>query len=165
MKRTIVAASCLLMTACGTGTAAPEPGAPPAAPSGAATRVLDGDALQRLKANAGVTLQWIGWNQRGTAFVRENGGTLRLTASQAAASGPGRLLLDGVVTEIGTDYFVFDGRITIADTPEIGRGCQAERSDWRFAVTQNRPYWRLRQFEWCDRLTDYIDIYFPGTRP
>ena len=24
----------------------------------------------------------------------------------------------------------------------------------------NRRYWRMREFEWCDRLTDYIDIYF-----
>ena len=32
--------------------------------------------------------------------------------------------------------------------------------DWHFAITQGRPYYRLREFEWCDGLTDYIDLYF-----
>jgi hypothetical protein len=41
----------------------------------------------------------------------------------------------------------------------MGRRCE-QTGEWRFAVTQNRKYWRLRQFEWCDYLTDYIDIYF-----
>ena len=63
------------------------------------------------------------------------------------------------MTEIGADYFVFDGTIRIADTPDAGRRCEADKV-WHFAVTQNRPYWRLREFEWCDGLTDYIDIYF-----
>jgi len=27
-------------------------------------------------------------------------------------------------------------------------------------VTQNRRYWRIRTFEWCDDLTDYVDVYF-----
>jgi hypothetical protein len=31
---------------------------------------------------------------------------------------------------------------------------------WHFAVMQNRPYWRLREFDWCEDLTDYVDIYF-----
>ena len=49
--------------------------------------------------------------------------------------------------------------IRIADAPDPGRMCEATKS-WHFAVTQNRRYYRLREFEWCDGLTDYIDIYF-----
>lgn len=81
-----------------------------------------------------------------------------LTAAQAK-TGEGRLVMDGQVTEIGSDYFIFRGTIRIEDAPDPGRRCEATK-DWRFAVTQNRPYWRLREFEWCDGLTDYIDIYF-----
>jgi hypothetical protein len=137
---------------------------PPPAATPQGTRVLDKDAAAKLVNNAGLTLQWIGWDRRGTAYARFDGDVLRLTGRQSSEDGAGQLMLDGVVSEIGTDYFVFDGTIAITDTPDKGRDCRADKT-WRFAVTQNRPYWRLREFEWCDRLTDYIDIYHPGTRP
>lgn len=126
--------------------------------SATATRVLDPAALQRLLTNKGVTLQWISWDERGTANARWAGERVLLTAAQAKTGG-GRLFMDGQVTEIGSDYFIFRGTIRIEDAPDPGRCCEATK-DWRFAVTQNRPYWRLREFEWCDGLTDYIDIYF-----
>ncbi|SMC72875.1 hypothetical protein SAMN06272759_106112 [Novosphingobium sp. B1] len=140
-------------------TTAPVPAPVPAAHQ---TRILDGTAAAQLMRNAGVTLQWIDWNTRGTAHARDDGGVIRLTASQNSSTGPGRLWLDGTVTEIGADYFIFSGTIRIVDTPDAGRKCEATRTDWRFAVTQSRPYWRLRTFEWCDGLTDYIDIYKPA---
>lgn len=143
-------------------TSSPPPEMSPSAH--ADTRILAPVMADKLKANAGVTLQWIDWSTRGTANVRVTDGEWFLTGAQAAANGPGRLYLDGKVTEIGADYFLFDGTIRITDTPDAGRKCEA-RKVWRFAVTQNRPYWRLREFEWCDGLTDYVDIYMPGTQP
>lgn len=131
---------------------------PPASVSSEPTRVLDRDALERLLTNKGVTLQWLGWDQRGTANARMAGERVLLTAAQAKGGG-GRLFMDGAVREIGSNSFIFTGTIRIEDTPNAGRRCEATK-DWRFAVTQNRPYWRLREFEWCDGLTDYIDIYF-----
>jgi len=139
--------------------ALPAPGVQPAA-----TRILDPAAAERLRSNAGITLQWIDWKTRGTAAVRVDGGVWHLTGAQAEAGGPGRLFLDGTIAEIGKDYFTFDGTVRIADTPDRARRCEANKR-WTFAVTQNRPYWRLREFEWCDGLTDYVDIYFPGTAP
>lgn len=144
----------------------PESSPPPAQAVGQEainTRILDPTAADQLLSNAGVTLQWIDWNTRGTANARNDDGVIRLTASQASANGPGRLWLDGRVTEVGADYFIFSGTIRITNTPDSGRKCDATRDDWRFAVTQNRPYWRLRMFEWCDGLTDYIDIYKPAS--
>jgi len=126
--------------------------------SATATRVLDHSAVERLLANKGVTLHWLDWNTRGTANARWEADTVRLTAAQAK-SGVGRLFLDGVIEEIGSDYFTFRGTIRIEDAPDAGRRCEKTKS-WHFAITQNRPYWRLREFEWCDGLTDYIDIYF-----
>jgi hypothetical protein len=128
------------------------------------TVVLDADAAAKLLAAAGVTLQWIDWNHRGQVYVRHENGTIRLTGSQVQHDGPGRLFLDGAVREIGTDYFIFDGVVRIDETPDPGRHCEADKL-WHFAVTQNRPYWRMREFEWCDGLTDYVDIYMPGTKP
>lgn len=123
------------------------------------TRVLDRAASQRLLANKGLTLQWIDWNRRGQATVRRQGRVLTLEGAQAEAGGPGRLSLSGTISEVGRDYFIFQGTIRITDTPQRGRICEATRS-WRFAVTQRRKYYRLREFEWCDGLTDYIDLYF-----
>jgi hypothetical protein len=146
-----------LLAGCAAALVSPEPSAP-ASVSSQATRVLDRDAAERLLANKGVTLQWISWDQRGSGNARWEGDRLLLTAAQAKTS-EGRLFLDGQVTEIGSDYFIFRGTIRIEDAPDAGRRCEATK-DWRFAITQSRPYWRLREFEWCDGLTDYIDIYF-----
>jgi hypothetical protein len=130
-----------------------------APPPSDATRILDRKGADRLLHNKGLTLQWIDWNARGSVAITREGGVWRLRGAQAAAGGPGRLLLDGTITEIGAGYFTFEGRIRIADTPDRGRLCERDKT-WHFAVTQNRPYYRLREFEWCDELTDYIDIYF-----
>ncbi|MXP30460.1 hypothetical protein GRI94_15435 [Erythrobacter jejuensis] len=124
------------------------------------TRILDQDAALRLRGNGGITLQWIGWEDRGPVDIRQNGGVMILRGMQNAQGGPGKLLVEGRVTEIGPDYFILDGLVSIVDTPDEGRLCRQRRTNWRFAVTQNRKYWRLREFEWCDLLTDYIDIYF-----
>ena len=123
------------------------------------TRILDAAAAGRLLNNTGVTLQWLDWNTRGTAAVTRDGDIWHLRAAQAQAGGPGRLWLDGDITEIGADYFTFEGTIRIVDTPDTGRRCEKSKT-WHFAVTQGRPYWRLREFEWCDGLTDYVDIHF-----
>ena len=125
----------------------------------APTRILDPEMAGKLKRNHGITLQWIDWNRRGTARITDDNGTWILQASQDQTDGPGSLFLDGNIVEIGADYFLFDGIVRITETPDAGRKCE-KRDVWRFAITQNRPYWRIRQFEWCDDLTDYIDIYF-----
>ena len=125
---------------------------PPAGEPGAVT-------LERLRGNSGITLQWIGWEDRGVVMVRDVAGDVHLAGGQIALGGAGTLWLDGKVVEAGADYFVFEGLIRIANTPDSGRVCEDTRR-WRFAITQNRKYYRLREFEWCDRLTDYIDIYF-----
>lgn len=150
MKHIVLSLAALLTIG---ASAPPSPSAP--------TRIRDAAAAQRLRANKGVTLQWIGWDRvpRGSAVVSVADGRWRLRAAQAQAGGPGRLFLEGQVTEIGRDYFLFDGAVRITDTPDAGRACE-KRDVWRFAITQNRRYWRLRTFEWCDDLTDYIDIYF-----
>lgn len=141
-----------------------EPASPPAETATSvvpqdATRILNQKAAQRLLNNKGLTLQWIDWNQRGSAIVSREGDLWKLRGAQAEAKGPGRLFLDGTITEIGADYFTFEGKIRITDTPDKGRVCEKDKS-WHFAITQNRPYYRLREFEWCDDLTDYVDIYF-----
>ncbi|CAN5303635.1 hypothetical protein BH10PSE13_BH10PSE13_04020 [soil metagenome] len=123
------------------------------------TIIRDQRAAERLRGNDGLTLQWIGWDRRGALTVRQQGPMMLLKGSQRAASGPGLLTLEGEVTEIEARQFRFRGRIVIRDTPDVGRQCVRD-GDFTFAITQKRRYWRLQQMEVCDRLTDYVDIYF-----
>jgi len=142
MRKIILAATGVLVAA-----------APPAS-----TQVTSRTDAQRLSAAKGVTLQWIDWNTRGSVYVVQ-GRTWHVSATQAEAGGPGRLQVDGDIVRIAPGGFILRGTIRIVDTPDRGRRCEATR-DWPFAVTQNRPYYRLRAFEWCDGLTDYVDIHF-----
>ncbi|MBV7258173.1 hypothetical protein KCG46_01140 [Erythrobacter sp. WH158] len=115
--------------------------------------------VARLATVQGITLQWIDWDTRGdVTIVNSVDGVWHLLGEQKSGQDVG-FVIDGVITEIGADYFLFDGQITIANTPDPGRRC-SENKLWRFEVTQGRTYYRLREFEWCDYLTDYIDIYF-----
>jgi hypothetical protein len=125
------------------------------------TQIKDRAAFERLIGNSGMTLQWISWDspERGKIAVSYRNKLLSLKGEQRATNGSGRVSIDGVVSEVGKTDFIFNGTILIEDSPDSGRRCE-RTGDWRFAVTQNRKYWRLRQFEWCDGLTDYIDIYF-----
>lgn len=124
------------------------------------TRILDKRSAERLMRNEGVTLQWIGWETRGPVWVGvTETGHWSLLGGQGGGD-QGYLDLEGFITEIGKDYFVFSGTIKMYGAPDEDRFCR-ETKQWRFEVTQNRSYYRLREFEWCDGLTDYIDIYFP----
>ncbi|MGL5837770.1 MAG: hypothetical protein ACRCY3_04640 [Sphingorhabdus sp.] len=127
----------------------------------AVTKIEDRTAFERLIGNSGLTVQWLGWtnSKRGILQADYRNRLLRLTGEQRDAAGGGRVSIDGIVTRIGKDEFIFDGTILIENTPDAGRRCE-KTGPSRFAITQNRKYWRLREFEWCDDLTDYVDIYF-----
>lgn len=139
--------------------AAPTPLAAEEAPKFTQTLVLDDKGLERLLNPEGLTLQWISWDRRGPLESTVGDEYLHLSGYQQAADGAGRLELEGDVLEIGANYFVFQGTIRITGSPDAERSCEKNKL-WHFAVTQNRKYYRLREFEWCDDLTDYVDIYF-----
>ena len=125
------------------------------------TIVNDRAALQRLRRNSGITLQWISFETPGWGHVvaTMRGGLLHLSGSQTERGGPGRLTLDGDVLRVDPRSFTFRGRILITGTPDPGRNCVRDGT-YEFRVTQRRRYWRLQDFEACDGLADYVDIYF-----
>jgi len=137
--------------------------APSAAPAQQHGRTIIADqaALQRLRRNSGITLQWISFEspRRGQVRVTERNGLVHLNGRQVGANGNARVELDGDVLRIGRDRFTLAGNITITNTPDQGRVCVRE-GEFEFRVTQNRRYWRLQQMTVCDGLTDYVDIYF-----
>ena len=123
-----------------------------------ATEVRDPLALRKLMGNSGITLQWIGWEKRGKLKAVKQGEVVHLSGGQTGADGA-KLEIEGDVLAIDTKHFILRGRVTIKDSPDGERICVKD-GDSEFAITQNRKYWRLREFEWCDQLTDYVDIYF-----
>jgi hypothetical protein len=151
----MLASLALLLAATGAAAQTPSP-----AP-GERTIVNDRAALQRLRRNSGITLQWIGFEtpRRGHVVATLRSGLLHLSGSQSERRGPGRLTLDGDVLRVDPRSFTFRGRIVITGTPRPGRNC-ARDGTYEFRVTQRRRYWRLQDFEACDGLADYVDIYF-----
>ena len=127
----------------------------------AQTEIRDWEAFDRIVNNKGMTVQWIdfGGAPRGKVEANFQNLILSLQGEQQSPEGVGRVALSGTIARVDASEFIFNGQIIIEDTPDIGRRCE-QTGEWRFAITQDRKYWRLRQFEWCDGLTDYIDIYF-----
>ena len=154
MNKMLASLALLLATA-----AAAETPVLPARPQ--PTIVGDQAALQRLRRNSGITLQWIGFETpaRGHVVATMRGGAVHLSGSHAERRGLGRLTLDGDVLRIDRLSFTFAGQIVITDTPDLGRNCVRE-GIFEFRVTQRRRYWRLQNIEACDGLADYVDIYF-----
>ena len=132
---------------------------PPA--TGERPLVNDRAALARLQRNSGITLQWISFESpaRGHVVARMRGGLLRLSGAQSERGGPGRVTLDGDVLRIDPRSFSFRGHIVITDAPDRGRNCVRDGT-YEFRATGRRRYWRLQDFEACDGLADYVDIYF-----
>ena len=143
----IVAALALLLVA---AQAPPEP---------ERTIVRDPAALNRLRRNSGITLQWISFEApaRGHVTVTQRGRFVHLRGSQRG--GGGELTLDGDVLSIDARSFTFRGEISIVGAPDATRNCLRDGT-YEFRVTGKRRYWRLQQMEQCDGLTDYVDIYF-----
>jgi len=142
----------------------PAPTAPLAKPAQASvqpTAVNDRQTYDRIVGNSGLSLQWISFYgpDRGTLQTELRDGALYLSGRQTNEGQSGSLEINGRVVEVNTDSFIFDGTIAIKGTPDISRTCIKDGRS-RFAVTENRKYFRLREFEWCDTLTDYVDIYF-----
>jgi hypothetical protein len=134
--------------------------APPPPPA-ARTIVTDPAALNRLRRNSGITLQWISFETpgRGHVVARLRDGLLHLSGFQTARTGGGRVTLEGDVLRIEARSFIFHGRIVITDAPDPGRNCVRDGT-YEFRATGTRRYWRLQDIEACDGLADYVDIYF-----
>ena len=152
--RTLLAPLAFILVA--TGAVAQSPAAP-----GERTVVNDRTALNRLRRNSGITLQWISFESpaRGHVVAQMNGGLLHLSGSQSQRGGPGRVTLEGDVLRINPRSFTFRGRIVITDAPDRGRNCVRDGT-YEFRATGQRRYWRLQDIEACDGLADYVDIYF-----
>jgi hypothetical protein len=144
--------------------------AAPAAPAATAiatnaepkTKILDEMSKSRLLGLHRFSNQWISWNYFGQANVYEADGTLNIVGRQDSKESDDYVFINGVVTEIGTNYFTFKGEI-ITKASSINSGKECKRvGDMTFQITGQRKYWRLKEMlNPCTGIeTEYIDIYF-----
>jgi hypothetical protein len=130
-----------------------------ARPEAPHTDVRDPGGKQRLVGKHGFSLQWISWEQLGSAVVSEDAdGTLRLKGEQRA--GEDFVTIDGVVTSVDATAFTFEGEIvTRVSHINGGRPC-TRQGPFTFARKGKRRYWRLQQMDNpCEGVTDYVDVY------
>ena len=127
------------------------------------TLVVSEAALRRLKANKGVTVQWLWDSKPGTLRVAETGEGVRLSGSQGPTKH-GSLEIDGVVERIEANDFTFRGRIVIVDAFEPTAPPCVREGRYTFRIRLQRPYWRLKeQVAQCagrSNVADYVDIRF-----
>lgn len=125
------------------------------------TVVNDADAKQMLLGKHKLSLQWISWDYFGVATVIDKNGVLYLKGEQKQRDGTDFLKIDGTITEIDKNEFLFDGIITM-QVSHINGGAACKREGaMTFAIKGNRKYWRLQEMDNpCDEATDYVDIFF-----
>jgi hypothetical protein len=148
------------------GAAASGASANAAAPAGAGgalapvqkTDVKSQTAYERLLNNSGLTVQWLWHGKRGPLKATDENGVIKIEGQQSSA-GEGMVTIKGEVVSLYSDHFTFRGTILIQDAPDKGRTCD-RTGDYDFRISGSRKYWRLKQMEACNGLTDYVDIYF-----
>lgn len=130
-----------------------------ARPSQPSTEVRDAGAKQRLVGKHGFSLQWISWEQLGSAVVSEGpDGTLRLEGEQRA--GEDFVTIDGVIATVEATTFTFEG-VIVTRVSHINGGRPCTRQGlFTFARKGKRRYWRLQAMDNpCEGVTDYVDVY------
>ena len=123
--------------------------------------ITDQKAAKQLLGKHALTLQWIGTGglkDAGSAEVKEDGDTWRLTGRMDAKEG--FVSLDGEVTAVHKTTFIFKGKI-VTKVYHIFEGKECAREgEYSFERKGARMYWRMYPIDNpCDMAADYIDIY------
>ena len=118
---------------------------------------------QKLLGQHDLSLQWIGWEpqERGKATVKKApDGTITITGRQDGNDGD-FLSIDGTVTNIGPQFFTFNGTIKTRVSHLAGGRTVTRQGTQRFGIYGNRDYWRMENLNNPeDNAVDYIDIHF-----
>lgn len=105
------------------------------------------------------SLQWISWEQFGTAVVTRGKQGLEIDAKQELDGD--FVTLKGTIEIIDEKAFNFTGEV-VTRVHHINNGIACKRDGtFEFRATGTRKYWRMQQMENpCDPVTDYIDVFF-----
>jgi hypothetical protein len=125
------------------------------------TIINDQAAAKMLLGKHKLSLQWISWDQFGTATVTNNAAVYSIKGEQKGRGNGDYVKIEGMIVSIDPKQFVFEGSI-ITRVSHINGGQPCTRQgDFTFRITGKRKYWRLMEMDNpCDEATDYVDIYF-----
>ena len=125
------------------------------------TEVKSAKAKQMLLGKHKLSLQWISWDNFGTATVTDRKGVLYLKGRQSGHGSTDFVTVDGTITAVTEKDFTFVGKV-VTQISHINGGKPCTRDgEYTFRVTGKRKYWRMQQIDNpCDEAADYVDIYF-----
>jgi len=114
---------------------------------------------QKLLGKHLFSLQWISWEQFGTAVVTQEASGLHIKAKQEL-NGDYVTLIGQVTVKNEKEFTVTGDLITCVHYINNGEPC-ARNGTFTFKNTGTRKYWRLQEMDNpCDIGVDYVDIYF-----
>ena len=110
-----------------------------------------------------LTLQWISWEDPGTAEVSYEGDNrYRIVGEQRSVDNDDYLTINGTLTPKDERTFIFDGTIAYQVSHNNGGEVCVKEGPLHFRASGQRQYWRLQEKTNCEggMVTDYVDIYF-----
>ena len=121
-------------------------------------RVDDPQALKRLLAGPGASLQWL--DIYGQLQAEAIGPYVFLDLQ--VSSGYEGFTLRGILTDIDAKGFGFQGSFsTQVSRIAGGQNCQRGLGNYRFVVYPGAPMWRMVQMDNpCDGVVDYLDLHW-----
>lgn len=136
--------------------------AEPVSPQVKATQILDPVEATKLEGEHLFSLQWISWDDFGAVTItRHEKSPWTVSGRQDSRENDDYLVIDGIITEIDSFQFTFEGMIT-TKVSFINNGNPTRRSGrMTFKNTGKRQYWRLAEMQNPNEdVLDYIDIFF-----
>jgi hypothetical protein len=121
------------------------------------------DVFQKnLIGQHGITLHWVGWENRGIIKVTSEDSLLRVVGEQKSKENATDLVrINGTLEVINDKEIKFSGQIiTQVSYNNGGEPCE-KSGTYTFKKMGNRRYWRLQEMKNCDGVVvDYVDLYF-----
>lgn len=148
----------------------PTQGETPAVRKPESTEILHKEEVKRLLGKHLFALQWISWDDFGTAEIKDENGVWSLKAEQKGQNKDNRpdyAKLEGWITKVEENKFTFTGRIETQVTHMNGGKPCVRTGEFTFEATGKRKYYRLVQMENpCEgqNTVDYLDIFFKGPK-
>ena len=122
--------------------------------------IHDSKAALKLAGKHEFSLQWISWDDFGVATVTKERGMWRIVGRQDSQENDDFMTIDGVITEIDTHEFKFEGTIVTRIHHIAGGEVVTRTGPKTFRMTRGRPYWRMMEMNNPeDGVVDYIDVF------
>ena len=127
------------------------------------SKVVDAQKAKIALGKHPLSLQWIGWEQPGTALITDLGnGLYQIKGQQQAKTGSDFLRIDGLLQVVSERELLFNGTIeNKVSFNNKGASC-LRKGIFHFKAASGKKYWRLQEMQNCEggMVVDYVDLYY-----